>query len=242
MERLDKLICSQSDITRTQAGRIIRAGRVLVNGQACRRPETKVDPEQDSLTVDGKPLTYRRFVYWMLNKPAGILCVSRDPNRRTVVDLLPPAEKHRQLFPAGRLDRDTVGLVILTNDGAYAHRLLAPRSGILKRYLVRLDGPVLPAHVQAFAAGVELADGTKCLPAELKIIEDTSTALAEVEIAEGKYHQIKRMFGTIGLGVEQLKRCRIGALELDPALKEGECRPLKPSEIDLSLQNGVLFL
>ena len=242
MERLDKLICSQSEITRTQAGRMIRAGRVLVNGQACRRPETKVDPERDAVTVEGRPLTYRRFVYWMLNKPAGILCVSRDPNRQTVVDLLPPEEKHRQLFPAGRLDRDTVGLVILTNDGEYAHRLLAPRSGVRKLYRVRLDGPLLPEHVQAFADGIELADGTKCLPAALKIMENTPVSLAEVEIAEGKYHQIKRMFGTLGLGVTWLKRCRIGALELDPALKEGECRPLEPAEIDLSLQNGALFL
>ena len=241
-ERLDKLLCSQGEWTRTQAGRMIRAGLVCVDGTPCRRPETKIDPDAVQITVQDKPLEYRRFVYYMLHKPAGILCVSRDPNRPTVVDLLPPALRRRDLFPAGRLDRDTVGLCILTNDGNYAHRLLAPRSGIQKRYEARLDGPVTPAVVQAFAAGITLADGTKCLPAALEIIEDTATPLLSVTIMEGKYHQIKRMFGTVGLGVDGLKRCSIGGLVLDPALREGESRPLTEAEIALTLQNGAVFL
>lgn len=242
LQRLDKLLCSQGTITRTQAGRLIRAGSVCVDGQAVRRPETKVDGETAHITVQGKPLIFQRFVYYMLNKPAGILCVSRDPNRQTVVDLLPPEQMRKDIFPAGRLDRDTVGLCILTNDGDYAHRLLAPKSGICKHYHAVLDGPVQPQHVAAFAEGIVLADGTKCLPAKIEIIEDSSTPTVGITIMEGKYHQIKRMFGTVGLGVQWLKRCSIGALQLDEGLGQGQSRPMTEREIADSLQNGVYFL
>lgn len=239
LQRLDKLLCSQGTITRTQAGRMIRAGSVCVDGAVCRRPETKVDPETMQISVRDKPLQFSQFVYYMLNKPAGILCVSRDPKRQTVVDLLPQELLRKDLFPAGRLDRDTVGLVILTNDGDYAHRMLSPRNEIRKRYRAVLDGPILPEHLQAFEQGIVLADGTKCMPATIKVIEKSSTSTVEITIMEGKYHQIKRMFGMVGLGVNWLKRCSIGALVLDERLQEGQSRPLTEQEKALSLQNGV---
>ena len=242
LQRLDKLLCSQGTLTRTQAGRMIRAGYVCVDGQTVRRPETKVDDDKAQITVQGKELNFRRFVYYMLNKPAGILCASRDPKRQTVVDLLSDEQRRKDVFPAGRLDRDTVGLCILTNDGDYAHRLLAPRSGVEKHYHAVLDGPVLEQHLEAFAQGIVLADGTKCLPAKLEIIEDSSTPTVGITIVEGKYHQIKRMFGTVGLGVLWLKRCSIGSLVLDPSLEEGQIRSLSKQEVEASLQNGVHFL
>lgn len=231
VQRLDKILASQSTMSRSETVRLIRAGRVLLNGTVCRDAATKADAEKDEIVVDGKSFTYRRYVYLMMNKPAGILCVSRDPRVKTVVDLLPPEQQRKGLFPAGRLDKDTVGLVILTDDGDYAHRMLAPKSGVAKRYRVRVDGPLNEADVEAFEDGIVLTDGTVCQTAELTIIESNENeALAEVCITEGKYHQIKRMFGTRGRGVVWLKRISIGQLVLDETLKEGESRFLSDQE------------
>ncbi len=229
MQRLDKLIASQSTRSRSETVRLIRAGQVTVDGVVCRDPSVKVQ-EDCAVTVAGETLCYRQFVYIMLNKPAGILCVSRDPKVATVVDLLPSDMKRKNVFPAGRLDKDTVGLVLLTDDGDLAHRLLAPKKEIVKRYQVRLDGPLTDEHCRAFAAGITLADGTPCRPAKLLILENGEQPLAEVHITEGRYHQIKRMFGVIDRGVVWLKRLSIGPLILDPALREGECRFLTEEE------------
>lgn len=230
MQRLDKLIASQSTRSRSETVRLIRAGQVTVNGVVCRDPSVKVNADTCRVTVAGEELCYRQFVYIMLNKPAGILCVSRDPRVPTVVDLLPPEMKRKNLFPAGRLDKDTVGLVLLTDDGDLAHRLLAPKRDIVKRYQVRLDGPLSDEHCRAFASGMTLADGTPCRPAELIILENGEQPLAEVRITEGRYHQIKRMFGVVDRGVVWLKRVSIGGVELDPKLGEGECRFLTDQE------------
>ena len=230
MQRLDKVIASQGTRSRSETVRLIRAGQVTVNGVICRDPSTKIDADACEVMVSGEPLSYRQFVYIMLNKPAGILCVSRDPKVPTVVDLLPSDMKRKNLFPAGRLDKDTVGLVLLTDDGDLAHRLLAPKRDIVKRYLVRLDGPLSDEHCRAFANGITLADGTPCRPAELIILEQGDEPLAEVRITEGRYHQIKRMFGVLDRGVTWLKRVAIGAVELDPALSEGACRFLTDNE------------
>ena len=230
MQRLDKLIASQSTRSRSETVRLIRAGQVSVDGVVCRDPSVKVQAETCTVTVAGEAICYRQFVYIMLNKPAGILCVSRDPKVPTVVDLLPSDMKRKNLFPAGRLDKDTVGLVLLTDDGDLAHRLLAPKKEIVKRYQVRLDGPLTDEHCRAFAAGITLADGTPCRPAELEILENGEQPLAEVRITEGRYHQIKRMFGVIDRGVVWLKRLSIGPLLLDPTLEEGESRFLTDEE------------
>ncbi len=228
-QRLDKLIASQSTYSRSETVRLIRSGQVTVNGTVCRDAAGKVDEESD-ITVCGKALRYQEYVYLMMNKPAGILCVSRDPNAKTVLDLLPPALQRKGLFPAGRLDKDTVGLVLLTDNGDFAHRLLAPKKEIMKRYLVRLDGPLTEAHCRLFADGVTLADGTLCRAAELTVLEDGERPLAEIGITEGRYHQIKRMFGTVDLGVDWLKRISMGPLKLDETLSEGEARPLTEKE------------
>ena len=230
MQRLDKLIASQGTRSRSETVRLIRSGQVTVNGAVCRDPSAKYDETTCVVMVAGQPLCYRQYVYIMMNKPAGILCVSRDPKVPTVVDLLPDEMKRKNLFPAGRLDKDTVGLVLLTDDGDLAHRILAPKREILKRYQVRLDAPLSEEHCRAFAEGITLADGTRCRPAELLIVENGEQPLAEVRITEGRYHQIKRMFGVLDRGVVWLKRLSIGKLELDPSLEEGESRFLTDRE------------
>ena len=230
MERLDKLLCSQGTLTRSEAGRVIRNGRVTVDGTVCRQPAQKVDPAVHTVAVDGKPLGYAEFVYFMLNKPDGILCVSRDKKVPTVVDLLPEEYRRRGLFPAGRLDKDTHGLVLITDDGDFAHRMLSPRHHIPKTYLARLDKPLSAAGAQAFRDGPTLADGTVCQPALLTVLEEGDNPLVEVIIYEGKYHQIKRMFAAVGCHVEWLKRTKMGGLCLDESLAEGECRPLTAAE------------
>ncbi len=230
VQRLDKLIASQGTMSRSDTVRLIRRGAVTVDGVVCRDPATKVDGDRNHICVSGQSLAYHRYVYVMLNKPAGILCVSRDPKVPTVVDLLPPDQRRKGLFPAGRLDKDTVGLVILTDDGEYAHRMLSPKKAVEKCYHVRLDGPLTQADSDAFQAGIILTDGTVCRPASLRILEDSDTPLAEVRITEGRYHQIKRMFGTRERGVVWLKRLSIGNLMLDPSLREGESRFLADEE------------
>lgn len=232
MERLDKFLCSQSNLTRSEAGRAIRSGQVTVDGTVCRQAAQKIDPDKQSVAVDGKVVGYAEFVYWMLNKPAGILCVSRDPKAPTVVDLLPADARRKGLFPAGRLDKDTHGMVLITDDGDFAHRMLSPRHHIPKTYHARLDKP-LPADTAArFAAGITLEDGTECKPAQVRLLEEGDTPLAEVILVEGKYHQIKRMFAAVGCHVDWLKRVKMGDLPLDESLAEGECRLLTPEEKD----------
>lgn len=233
LQRLDKLIASQGTRSRRDTVKLIRSGRVTIDGAVCRDPSQKVEPESRQITIEGKPLVYQRFVYLMMNKPSGVLCVSRDPKVSTVIDLLPEEWKRKGLFPAGRLDKDTVGLVLLTDDGELAHRLLSPKNNICKTYLVRLDAPITDEHCRCFEEGITLADGTVCHPAKLEILENGEQPLAQVKITEGKYHQIKRMFGVLDRGVVWLKRVSIGELVLDPQLKEGESRPLTSKEADL---------
>ncbi len=230
MERLDKLLCSQGTLTRSEAGRLIRSGRVTVDGVACRQPAQKVDAACHTVAIDGKPLDYQKNVYVMLNKPAGILCVSRDPKAPTVIDLLPPEYRRRGLFPAGRLDKDTHGLVLITDDGDFAHELLSPRHHIPKTYRAVLDKLPNADAIKAFCDGPTLEDGTRCLPAELTVLGDEHNPLVEVVIYEGKFHQIKRMFLAVGCRVEWLKRRAMGGLPLDDSLEEGASRPLTEEE------------
>jgi len=240
--RLDKFIANQAAVPRKEATRLIRVGRVAVDGRVVRDPAAKSDPDTQAIALDGQVLAYRAHLYLMLHKPAGILCVSRDPNAPTVLDLVPPALRRRGLFPAGRLDKDTTGLVLLTDDGDWAHRLTAPKKEIYKVYRARLDAPVTPDMIRAFAEGTALPDGTPCRPARLTVLEPGDRPLAEVAVCEGKYHQIKRMFGAHGCGVDALSRLSIGGLALDEALPEGGCRELTETEKNaVFLSNSPIF-
>ena len=230
MDRLDKVLASQNIGSRKECGAMIRRGEVFVNGGVVKRPEHKVEPERDEISLGGKPLRFRRFTYLMMNKPQGVLSATRDPKARTVLDLLPPELSARGLFPAGRLDRDTEGLLIITNDGDFAHRMLSPKKHVYKIYHAVLDAPVGEADRLAFETGLELKDMT-CLPAELAVLEEGEHPLVSVRVREGKFHQVKRMFLSRGRKVLRLKRVKIGGLELDKRLGPGETRELEPGEI-----------
>lgn len=182
LTRLDKFLTSQGVCTRSEAGKLCRRGRVTVEGTPVTDPAQKVDPDNTSIAVDGRLLTYKAHLYIMMNKPAGILCVSRDPKAPTVLDLLPPELRRRGLFPAGRLDKDTTGFVFITDDGDLAHKMLAPKSHVPKRYEVKLDAPLPPEAVELFAAGLTLAEGTRCAPSKLQQLSGGGTA------AVGNYH------------------------------------------------------
>ena len=226
-ERLDKVLASQNIGSRKESGALIRRGVVTVNGQVVRQADSKVDPEQDAIAVEGQALHFQRYSYIMMNKPAGVLSAARDARQETVLDLLPPELKRRGLFPAGRLDRDTEGLLLITDDGDFAHRMLAPKSHVYKLYVAELDLPATQEDVRAFAAGVELSDRI-CLPAELRLLDATRV---QVQICEGKFHQVKRMFAAVGHPLTALKRLEIGGVRLDEALAEGEFRPLTEAEL-----------
>ena len=227
MERLDKWVASSFAVSRKEAKNAIRAGRVAVNGAPCRTEDAKFDSDA-VITLDGRPAALGH-VYFMLHKPAGILTASRDATRKTVLDLIPPEFARKDLFPVGRLDKDTTGLLLITDDGAWAHRLVSPRHHVAKVYRVRLDGAVTETAVRGFAEGVILADGEICKPAVLTVTEDPMVAL--VTLREGKYHQIKRMFGVFGVGVVDLHRESIGGVSLDPALPVGGVRRLTAEEV-----------
>ena len=229
MERLDKVLSSQNVGSRKEIGMMAKKGRITVNGVVVKKADQKVDPEQDVIAVDGVEITFQRFVYYMMHKPAGVLSAARDSRAETVVDLLPPEMVRRDLFPAGRLDKDTEGLLILTDDGDFAHRMLSPKKQIYKEYHARLDHPVGEVDVELFAKGLELSDMT-CLPAKLRILEDEAEPLVSIEICEGKFHQVKRMFAARGCTVTYLKRVRIGSLRLDETLEKGQTRALTEAE------------
>jgi len=235
-ERLDKILSSQGVATRSIAQRLIRSGKVSVNGAVVRDPSLKIEPSDCEILLEVKVLNYKKYVYIMMNKPSGLLCVSRDNKAPTVIDLLTEDFLRPGLFPAGRLDKDTVGLVIITNDGDFGHRILSPKKGIAKRYHAIVDGPVGEREIMAFSQGITLEDGTVCRPAGLKVLKDGANPLVEVEITEGKYHQVKRMFLSVGRRVLWLKRVSIGKLKLDERLREGDFREMTEEEMALIFQ------
>ncbi|MDD6276599.1 MAG: pseudouridine synthase [Clostridia bacterium] len=231
LQRLDKIISSQGAYTRSQAQKLIKSGAVCVDGIQIRDRGFKLDAEKSDVTIGGEPFEVKKYVYIMLNKPKGVVSASSDSREKTVIDLVPQELKRRNLFPAGRLDMTTTGFVLITDDGDFAHRILAPKSHIEKTYEARLAEPVSEADLKKIAEGITLGDGTECLPAKLRVIEDGENPLVEIKIVEGKYHQIKRMFAAVGNGVIGLKRTKMGMVELDSTLKEGECRLLSEKEI-----------
>ena len=232
MMRLDKLLAARTGMTRSESRKAIAKGRVAVAGAVCKQADAQVD-EAAALALDGAPLAgaYQKYVYIMINKPAGVVSASRDKRDTTVVDLVAAAYPRRQLFPAGRLDKTSTGFVLLTDDGALAHDLLAPAHHVEKVYLVTLDTPLTPEMCAGFAAGVTLADGQTLAPA-LAEPAGADPCLVRVTLRQGVYHQIKRMFGVFGAGVNALHRTAIGGVALDAALAPGDYRELTEPEVE----------
>ena len=228
MERLDKILANTGRWSRREVKELVRAGRVTVDGTVAAAPDAKYDPAA-LFQVDGQTVSGEALVYLMLHKPAGLVSATEDPRQPTVLTLLPEHLRRVGLFPAGRLDKDTEGLLLLTNDGPLAHRLLAPRHHVDKTYFVRVEGALDPADQDAFARGMTLGDGLECLPAGLDLLEAPDEAI--VTLREGKYHQIKRMLAARGKPVRYLKRLTMGPLTLDPTLAPGEWRPLTAEEL-----------
>lgn len=235
MERLDKFLTAHTGLSRREATDAVRRGRVTVNGTVCKNGAEKFDAATAAVTLDGQAVAFFKHIYIMLNKPADVICVSNDPHERTVIDLLPAEMRTRELFPAGRLDKDTTGMVLITDDGDFAHRMLAPKKHVPKRYLVTLDAPVSGDVCAAFAAGMTLANGDVCKPAGCQPLDDCQ---ALVTLHEGKYHQVKRMFAACGLHVEALHRLSMGGLALDPALAAGDSKMLSETEVMTVFSDG----
>lgn len=228
VQRLDKILASTGRWSRREVKLLVRQGRVLADGRPAASPEEKYDPAVTALTVDGEDIGYRDVTWLMMNKPGGVLSATEDGQGTTVLDLLSPELRRIGLFPVGRLDKDTEGLLLLTNDGALAHALLAPGRHVDKVYYTKVDGNLEEDDVAAFAEGITLGDGTVCLPAGLDLISERE---ALVTLREGKYHQVKRMLASRGKPVVYLKRLGMGKLKLDPTLPAGAWRPLTPEEL-----------
>ena len=225
--RLDKFISSNSSYSRNEIRLAARRGKICVNGKIEKHFDAQVNSE-DKITIYDNEICEIGNIYFILNKPKGVLSASTDAKKQTVIDLIPSEYKHLDLFPVGRLDKDTTGLLIITNNGDFAHKAISPKYNIPKCYLVELDGEVNESLVPKFKDGVILADGTCCKPAELEILKNNSALLT---ITEGKFHQVKRMFGVFGLGVNNLHRVSVGELQIPNQLKVGECVEISEAEI-----------
>ena len=231
MIRLDKYLADMGMGTRSELKKMIRSGRVQIDGIPAKKPEEKVDIESQSVTLDGKPVVYQTMEYYMLHKPAGVVSATKDKKEKTVLDLI-DGQKRKDLFPVGRLDKDTEGLLLITNDGDLAHRLLAPGKHVDKVYFARIDGKVTEDDAKCFAEGVDIGDEDLTLPAKLEILVSADESEILLTIQEGRFHQVKRMFEAVGKKVTYLKRISMGSLVLDENLKKGEYRPLTKEELE----------
>ena len=227
MERIDKIIASQGLYSRSDVKYMVNKKRITVDGKVVTSASQKADVDKNEIMLDGKPFVVKKQIYLMLNKPKGYVSATEDKKQQTVLELVPPALKGRDLFPAGRLDKDTTGLMIITDDGVLAHNILSPKKHVQKIYRVELDIPVTEEMQKGFAEGVELNDGV-CKDAKLTILGEKT---AEVTLREGRYHQIKRMFGCYGAKVVELHRIAMGELFLPNDLPEGECRELTEEDL-----------
>ncbi|MDR3050511.1 MAG: rRNA pseudouridine synthase [Oscillospiraceae bacterium] len=228
--RLDKLLAMAGLGARSSVRALVRGGRVTVNGGTARDPALAIDPQTAAVAVDGVPLRWRAHRHIMLHKPAGVITAAQDTRLPTVMGLLPPTLRGRGLAPVGRLDRDVTGLLLLTDDGALAHRLISPRRGIEKLYLATVDGPLDAEDISAFAQGLALRDGP-ALPATLTVLRSApQEAQALCAVREGRFHQVKRMFAARGRAVTCLQRLAIGPLRLDETLAPGAWRELNAAE------------
>ena len=230
--RLDKIICDSGIATRSEARKFIASGRVWVDGRATTCADLKIDTENAEIRLDGKVISGGSLRYFMLYKPDGVVTATEDKNQKTVLDLLPPELKRLKLFPVGRLDKDTTGLLILTNDGEFCHAVTSPKRHIKKLYEFTVEGLLESDDTEAFKKGIELMDGTECLPADL-VIDENDHSHGFVTVFEGKYHQVKRMLASRGKTVRVLKRVAVGDLPLDVSLQPGEVKEL--TEIDMNL-------
>lgn len=231
--RLDKLLSNMGKGSRSEMKDALRFGQIKVNGITVRTGKDKVDPEIDEVTYKGEPVVYRKYVYLIMNKPQGVISATEDNHHKTVIDLIGEAYGHYDLFPVGRLDIDTEGLLIITNDGDLAHNLLAPKKHVPKTYFAIVAGKVTEKDIEAFKVGIVLDDGYHCKPSEL-VVQSTNAGKSEVQLTihEGKFHQVKRMFESTGKRVVYLKRVKMNDLELDPSLKLGQYRELTQDEYD----------
>lgn len=227
MERIDKIISSQTNYSRKDVKKLILQKKISVNGKVAKKPEQKVNEQQDEIYIDGNKLEIKKYIYLILNKPKGYISATEDRTAKTVLDLVPEKYMRRGLFPAGRLDKDTTGMMIITDDGEFAHNILAPKKHIEKTYRVQIDIDITDEMREKFKQGIVLKDHV-CCPATI-VVEDKNTAL--ITITEGKYHQIKRMFGCFGAKVVNLHRISMGGLQLPKNLREGECRELTATEL-----------
>lgn len=236
-QRLDKVLSHIGAGSRSEIRKQAKQGLITVNGAVVKDSSMHVDPYNDVIEIGGETFTYREHIYLMMNKPPGVLSATEDRRDRTVIDLLKPEYANFEPFPVGRLDKDTVGLLLLTNDGKLAHELLSPRKHVPKTYEATVEGEVDAADIAAFAAGVELDDGYVTLPAQLTILnrERGSKVISYISltITEGKFHQVKRMFQAVGKKVVFLKRVSMGELKLDESLPQGACRELTADELRL---------
>lgn len=239
MERLDKILASQGASSRKEVKEMIKKGRVAVNGTAVLDPAVKIS-EADSVTLDGAELVLKKHIYLMLNKPQGVVSASDSKNDKTVIDLVPDKFYRSGLFPAGRLDKDTVGFVLITDDGDFAHRILSPKNHVVKTYEARLERKLTDSQKDLIQNGIVLSDGTTCKQSRVEILEDGDKPLVQIQICEGKYHQIKRMFAAAGNKVVYLKRTKIGDLTLDGALSQGQCREITSEELE-KIKSGIFF-
>ena len=233
MIRLDKYLADMSIGTRQEVKKYIRQGRVKINEDIIKKPEYKIREDEDKITFDGAPVAYETFEYYMLNKPAGVISATEDKRDKTVLDLI-KEKKRKDLFPVGRLDKDTEGLLLITNDGALAHRLLSPKKHVDKCYYAEISGGVTEDDVRVFKERINIGTQEEpawTMPAELKILEKGTVSRIRLTIREGKFHQVKRMFLAVGKEVVYLKRERMGALVLDEELAPGEYRKLTDSEL-----------
>lgn len=231
MERLDKILASQGTLSRRDVKEIMKKGRVSVNGTVVKDSSIKVDIYKDEVCLDGEKIVLKKHIYIMMNKPQGVVSASEGEKEETVVDLVPDELYRKGLFPAGRLDKDTTGFVLITDDGDFAHKILSPKNHIFKTYLARLDHKLSDSDIKMLENGITLGDGTILKEAKVEIVEQSDTPLVKIMICEGKYHQVKRMFAAAGNKVIALHRSKMGELELDSALNPGECREITPEEL-----------
>lgn len=236
--RLDRFLSGQTAFSRKELTAFIRSGAVTIDGAVIRKPDTQIDPEQAEVTLCGKQITYAAHHYYLLHKPAGVITASRDPKQKTVLDLLEPEDRIQGLFPSGRLDIDTEGLLLITNDGALSHQMLSPKHHVAKYYLARLAKPFQQEYTELFRGGILLREGDGeelCQPAECRPV---SERLAVLELHEGKYHQVKRMFAAVGNHVENLLRVGIGTLRLPPDLAPGSYFRIFNKDVYSALKNS----
>jgi len=236
VERLDKILASQGAGTRSEVRKMIWAGRVTVDGEICRVIDRRLEPSEHRIAIGGVPLWYKKYLYIMMNKPEGTVSASNDSHVQTVIDILPPSLRRKGLFPVGRLDKDTTGLIIITDDGAFAHSVTSPGKKVFKTYRATLDGALSAENITYLSDGAVIDGGEQCLPAQVAVL-DEENFIYEIRIREGKYHQIKRMAQSVGRRVLALERTAVGALTLDPYLARGEARELTEAEKALPLIN-----